>query len=117
MKYLSKFLSLFLLSILPIFSQIPNQNTQNNKKIQIQIVELIEEIPYYRTFKITAINPNNEKRTITGKIQFDTGDICHFYFELNENETKELTKHCKVQKRRSTYQVIVEKVFPFIIEN
>ncbi|MCX7811754.1 MAG: hypothetical protein N2247_12695 [Leptospiraceae bacterium] len=89
---------------------------QESKKIQIEIQEVKEEVPFYRTFKIIATNPNPEKRTITGRIEFETGDICNFYFELNENENKEQIRHCKVKKYRSNYKVIVEKVFPFVVQ-
>jgi hypothetical protein len=112
MKDIFKLLVLFLI-LSPIYNQTPEKE---NKKIQIEVLEIKEEIPFYRTFQIKAFNPNSEDKTLTGKILFDDGSICHFYFELKENEKKELIKHCKVQKRRSNYNVLIEKVFPFIIQ-
>jgi hypothetical protein len=37
---------------------------QESKKIQIEIQEVKEEVPFYRTFKIIATNPNPEKEPL-----------------------------------------------------
>ncbi len=86
------------------------------EKIKIEILEIKEEVPFYRTFKIMARNPYEEPRTILAKINFQNSDTCHIYIELKEFESKEIIKHCKVQKRKMNYEVVIEKIFPYILQ-
>lgn len=110
---LKKYLILFL-TFMFLFSNYGISQTL--EKIKIEIQELKEEVPFYRTFKITIKNPYDEPRTILGKINFMNQDTCHIYIELKELESKEIIKHCKVQKRKINYEVVIEKILPYILQ-
>ncbi|MCS7206288.1 MAG: hypothetical protein NZ853_11395 [Leptospiraceae bacterium] len=101
-------LGFFALILLPLFSE---------EKIRIEVKEIKEEVPFYRTFQILASNPFSEPRTVLGKIVFDTGEVCLFYFELMEKQNQQQVRHCKVQTRRATFQVVIEKIYPFVISD
>lgn len=114
MKRLRNFLIFFAIFICYLISY--NVISQTAEKIKIEIQEIKEEVPFYRTFKITVKNPYEEPRTIVGKIQFMNQDTCHIYIELRELEQKEIIKHCKVQKRKMNFEVHIEKVFNYILQ-
>ncbi len=99
------------------FMFVQSMISQQQEKIIIEATEIKEEVPYYKTFRLKGKNPFLEPRTILGKILFENGEECHFYFELKELEEKEIIKHCRVEKKRNPYTIQIEKTFNFIIED
>ncbi len=95
---------------------IPYFLNATSDKIKIQISEEQEEVPFYRTFLISAENPFDENKTILGTIFFENGEQCPFYLEVKASNDTKIIRHCNVKKRKLKYEVKVEYVYPFIIK-
>ncbi|MFN3604769.1 MAG: hypothetical protein ACK4UJ_08675 [Leptonema sp. (in: bacteria)] len=106
-------LMIFLFFTLSVFAQ---ENLNMMEKVIIKVDELEEEVPGYKTFSIYVENPFEENKTILGYIEFENGEQCLFFIEVQAKSNQTITRHCNVKKKRLKYEVKIEKIYPFIIK-